>query len=65
MRREIKTKLSTFEKKWNCLLKKEQKALQAQIELLKSKNISLKLQLHKFEGNAFNTTEQPDLPKTL
>ena len=65
MRREIKNKFSTFKKKVNCLLKIEQKALQTQIELLKSKNISLKLQLHEFEGNASNTTEQPDSPKTL
>ena len=31
--------------------------LQAQIELLKSKNSSFKLQLHKLEGNSFNITK--------
>ena len=45
--------------------KNEQKMLQAQIELLKSENSSLKLQLHKLEGNTFNITEQANSPKIL
>ena len=53
MRREIerglKDELSTFKEKMELSFKNEQKALQAQIELLKSENNSLKLQLHTLE----------------
>ena len=45
--------------------KNAQKALQAQIELLKSENRSLKLQLHKLGGNTFNITELPNSPKIV
>ena len=46
-------------------LTNEQKTLQVQIELLKSENSSLKLQLHKLEGNTFNITEQANSRKIL
>ena len=62
MKREIerglKDKLSKFKEKLELSFRNEQKALQAQIELLKSENSSLKLQLRKLEGNTFNFTGQ-------
>ena len=69
MRREIerglKDELSTFKEKLELSFKNEEKVLQAQIELLKSENSSLKLQLHKHEGNKFSFTEQVNLQKIL
>ena len=62
MKREIerglKDELSKFKEKLELSFRNEQKALQAQIELLKSENSSLKLQLRKLEGNTFNITGQ-------
>ena len=69
LRREIerglKDELSKFKEKFELSFKNEQKALQAQIELWESENSSLKLQLHKLEGNTFNITEQANSPKIL
>ena len=69
MRREIerglKDKLNRFKDKFQLSFKNEQNALQAQIELLKSENSSLKLKLHKLDGNTFNITEQGNSPKIL
>ena len=69
MRREIerglKDELSTFKEKLELSFKNEEKVLQAQIELLKSENSSLKLQLHKLEGNKFSITEQVNSQKIL
>ena len=69
MRREIERglidQLSKFKDKFELSFKNKQKALQAQTELLKSENSSLKLQLHKLEGNTFNITEQANSPKIL
>ena len=69
LRREIerglKDELSKFKEKFDLSFKNEQKALQAQIGSLKSENSSLKLQLHKLEGNTFNITKQGNSPKML
>ena len=69
MRREIERglidQLSKFKDKFELSFKNKQKALQAQTELLKSENSSLKLQLHKLEGNTFNIKEQANSPKIL
>ena len=69
LRREIerglKDKLSKFKEKFELSFKNEQKALQVQMGSLKSENSSLKLQLHKLEGNTFNITEQANSPKIL
>ena len=69
MRREIerglKDELSKFKEKFELFFKNEQKALQVQIELLKLENISLKLQLHKLEGNTFNITEEANSRKII
>ena len=67
MRREIKRglkdELSKFKEKFELSFRNEQKPLQAHIELLKSDNSSLKLQLNKLKGNTFNITEQANSPK--
>ena len=63
--RELKDELNIFKGKIKLSFKNEQNALQAQIELLKSENNSLKLQLHKPKGNTFNITEQANSPKIL
>ena len=69
MKREIerglKDELSKFKEKFELSFKNEQNALQAQIELSKSETGSLKLQLHKLEGNTFNITEQTNSTKIL
>ena len=66
MRREIerglKDELSKFKEKFELSFKNEQ---QAQIESLKSENSSLKLQLHKLEGNTVNITEQANSAEML
>ena len=49
--RGVKDELSKFKEKSELSFKNEQKALQAQTELSKSEIRSLKLQLHKLEGN--------------
>ena len=63
--RDLKDELSKFKEKFELSFKNEQKALQAQIELLKTENSSFELQLHKLEGNTFNMTEQANSPKIL
>ena len=63
--RDLKDEVSKFKEKFKLSFKNEQKALQAQIELLKSENSSLKLQLHKLERNTFNITEQANSSKIL
>ena len=69
LRREIerglKDELSKFKGKFELSFKNEQKVLQAQIGSLKSENSSLKLRLHKLEGNTFNITKQGNSPKIL
>ena len=69
MRREIerglKDEINTFKGKFELYFKNEKKAFQAQIELLKSENTILNLQLQKLKENTFNITEEADSPKIL